>query len=730
MIFSIKRHAGISLVEVLVAVVVFAIGLLAIAALQGKLVRGGADAKARTVAANLAEQQMEQFRSFTNGTDYGNIVSLAEASAIAETVSGVNYKLWWDVDNYYFPDAGGAAIFGTNPSTGSSNFKMIRIHVDWSDGNSAAQESPIILEDIIPNAPPSDSLLAVRGAQASQPPRVLFDASLPTEPNIIRVHLDGDTVKQTSQPKAEVEGDAPNIVTRFNAVTLTSLDPDTPPSADRREEFLSINCRCTQGVGTGPALTPATWNGDQWNPGTIVDKRFGIPFTGTNNNFDQPFICDRCCRDHHDVDGLLSYDPFRSDAPVAGGDHGHFIVDSSGNLVTADEAGDEYLEACTMVRVGGVYQTAVDFNLENLLLLPIEYLETSQGVANYQAYVEQFVNDYVNQLTDAYPQQRPAVSIADPADLGTISLSSVPPPATGVEGQQLLARAIYINYMGDHVRNRIKCRLGSLDPDVSPDCDGGDPSVAGDGSDADGNSVLPLVPFEEINVTKLATWSEDAAGAGSIFVTRDPLTANNQDVYDRGRAIHCADYTPSNCNGPNCTVTARCGNNTAQVTAKIFRSNTGLLANANKIDPDDGVTTQDSIGIDFDLSQPPPTRTVLGAFAIAPQVHGVELSNISVVGDGNIFCTRPEPGNYKCLFENGADSGTVTVGNYNSVNRLGEVNDYVACPTGSISIPLPSLVTGLPPANNGTANETTTYQFTAMPNSEFQLNIQIKKNGC
>ena len=741
-----KVQAGLSLVEVLVAVIVFAIGLLAIAALQGKLVRGGADAKARTVAANLAEQRLEQFRSFTSGSAYGDIAAVAEASASTETVSGVNYKVWWDVDEYYFPAGGGAAVLGTTPS-GSSDFKMVRIHVDWTEPTGADQET--LLEDIISNSPPSGTLLTVRGTLSQPGPSVRYKSLQFTQaPQIIQVNLGDDFSRQTSRPEPEVEGEGPNIVSRFDAVTFTNQEGSDPlGTVSRREEFLNINCRCTELGATDPdvdsptqfGLTPASWNGYEWKPGERVPgKRIGAPVTG----LDQPFACDRCCRDHHDATDQPSYDPFRPIGDDAngnpfhpsglGGDHGHFMLGTdamAGQLVPADADGSEYLEACSLVRVNGVYQVTTDFNLESLVVLPIEYLESPTGLANYEAFAAKFVEDYVDQLTDAYPQQRPTL-LADlradpstaPSDLQALWNAfpdSVPPPAADDPlGQKFLARGIYINFMNDEVRARIACRQGTGAgcSDLFPEESSGE--------------VLPLVPFQEINVTRLANWGVDEAGSTSIFVTNDALTRQNAATYDRARALHCTPYAPTDGSAALVTPDLPCESNNAEVTASIQRSNTGLLVNANPIDTDDSTLLKDSIVVDFGQASPAPARSVKGTFAIAGSVQGVEVSNISVAGSAGIFCTRPEPSNYTCVFETGVDSGTVTVGNYNSVQRSGEVNNYVACPTGVILDDGTTTVTGLPPVNDGTPTETTTFSFTALPDEPYQLNIQIRKNRC
>jgi len=56
------RTRGFSLIEVMVAVVVLATGLLAMAALQGALARNSADAKARTAVMAALASRMSEIR--------------------------------------------------------------------------------------------------------------------------------------------------------------------------------------------------------------------------------------------------------------------------------------------------------------------------------------------------------------------------------------------------------------------------------------------------------------------------------------------------------------------------------------------------------------------------------------------------------------------------------------------------------------------------------------------
>lgn len=727
-----RTQSGISLVEVLVSIIVFAIGLLAIAALQGQLVRGSSDAKTRTVAASLAEQQFEQFRSFfqlgAGGGGYGDIVGRAEGDALTESLSGVDYERWWEVDEYYFPDGGGTALLGANPATGSSDFKMVRMHIAWTD--ESGQDQEVVVEDLIAAAPPSDSLMTVRGSPPPEHPIVRYKDLL-SEPEVVQFDLGDGTSRQTSRPEPEIVGEGPNILTRFDTITFSNALLDGFPVQIRREEFLSVNCRCTQDGPGGAGRTPAQWDGLQWNPGIAVTKRTGTTLAG----LDQPFICDRCCRDHHDATDEQEYDPFRPSGDDAngnpffpaglGGDHGHFNFDEdTGQLVPADANDSEYLEACTFTRVEGIFQVTSDFKLENVLVVPTDFLQTSANIQAFRDFVVLFVEEYVASLTNQYPDVTPNFDMSDPANNDASATldamwaafpDTMAPPTSGdTSGRQLLARGLYINFINDELRNRIDCRGGG-----GTDCDD---------RDADGNPVLPLVPFQEINITRLATWGVDDTGQSSIFVTQDSLTTTNEDTFNRGRVIHCASYTPTDGSG---TVAPRCDTNNTEVTARIFPSNTGLLANANAIDTDDAVFLADSITVDFDQAPPPVGIVVKGTFSLHPSVKGVELSNVSVAGSSGILCTRPEPTKYSCVFENGTTGGTIAFGNYNSVDRQGNVNNNLTCPTGVILDDGTTTVTGLAPVGDGTATETTPYSFTMMPDDEeYLLDIQINKTGC
>jgi prepilin-type N-terminal cleavage/methylation domain-containing protein len=117
------RAGGYTLLEVLIGMVIFAIGMMALVQLQGNLSKSSADSNARSVATNLAEETMEAARSFSqvtggNGVNaFNNIVTAPLLPA-----GGINYSA--RVTDYYYQPPGtvnGTGTFTTtNPATRST----------------------------------------------------------------------------------------------------------------------------------------------------------------------------------------------------------------------------------------------------------------------------------------------------------------------------------------------------------------------------------------------------------------------------------------------------------------------------------------------------------------------------------------------------------------------------------------------------------------------------------
>ena len=60
-----RADRGYTLIEVLVGMIIFALGIMALASLQGGLARNSSESNANTVANNIAEEVVEAFRTFS-----------------------------------------------------------------------------------------------------------------------------------------------------------------------------------------------------------------------------------------------------------------------------------------------------------------------------------------------------------------------------------------------------------------------------------------------------------------------------------------------------------------------------------------------------------------------------------------------------------------------------------------------------------------------------------------
>lgn len=117
-----KVQNGIGLIEVLIATVVVAIGLLAVAALQGRLMTGSGDNKTRSEALAVAERKIEDLRNSVTVTGY----QANTAGTFADSVAGTNttFTRSWTIGDV-------TGFLATAP-----NRKKISVQVSWdSDGN-------------------------------------------------------------------------------------------------------------------------------------------------------------------------------------------------------------------------------------------------------------------------------------------------------------------------------------------------------------------------------------------------------------------------------------------------------------------------------------------------------------------------------------------------------------------------------------------------------------------
>lgn len=117
----IKTQKGIGLIEVLIATVVVAVGLLAVASLQGKLMSSSGDSKTRSEARVLAERKIEELRNKVTVKTVNSVSGYNDIAAGTSTdsITGTNasFTRSWTISGADAP-----------------NRKKISVRVGW-DGN-------------------------------------------------------------------------------------------------------------------------------------------------------------------------------------------------------------------------------------------------------------------------------------------------------------------------------------------------------------------------------------------------------------------------------------------------------------------------------------------------------------------------------------------------------------------------------------------------------------------
>lgn len=146
---------GFSLIEVLIALAVLAVGFAAVAKFQATVFEYSAGAKERAIAARLAEEKIADLRYYetlavagSGMTSYRDIGTNTGGTLPSGTVtiSNVDYGRSWTVNNYYYPNTGLAPTYGVaatttapSPAPAHSPFKQATVTIQWTDQNNAAQ---------------------------------------------------------------------------------------------------------------------------------------------------------------------------------------------------------------------------------------------------------------------------------------------------------------------------------------------------------------------------------------------------------------------------------------------------------------------------------------------------------------------------------------------------------------------------------------------------------------
>ncbi len=114
---------GVTLVEIIVGMTVFAIGVLSLTHVMFLAMRANVRSKHVVVATNLAQQRMEQIISSTR---YDNITAAAFPTENYGTIEGgsTNYTKFKRI----------VAVADSTNALGASVMKEVTVRVEWQDG--------------------------------------------------------------------------------------------------------------------------------------------------------------------------------------------------------------------------------------------------------------------------------------------------------------------------------------------------------------------------------------------------------------------------------------------------------------------------------------------------------------------------------------------------------------------------------------------------------------------
>lgn len=565
----IKRSlaSGFTLLEIMIAILIVSIGLAALANLQGKLTRYSAIAKQRTLAMNLAEQQIETMHSFNTMAGTGASACTTEQSGFDDlescldgsTVSAGNmqFNLSWKIDQFVQNSDGTTEVF--NPESGvlRPDLKLATIKVEWTNGQGATQGVELV--DIIDATSIFNTGRVMARVDSNLPPRTLFNPE--DFPGVVEIAIGSDKIKGSTTPKPKIENRGNNVITTFDVVTF--LRTGTDAYLQRREEFKVANCICTMDPGLGTGRAPTWWNGTEYSLGEELSKRTG---SVSANESGQPAACEMCCKDHHDSSNAsVKYDVFR--APYSGesesiditGDHAHYSIDN-GTKVLAQE-GDDYLEVCRFIRKDGFFEVTTDLALENLDLVkesfPVNYNDS------YSTSVIDFVTDFSSLISlPGYPSTRPGGNYSSSAPGVMLNNAGMIVPA--------MSRGIYVDYMTDDLVKKIQCLQDNGNGSYSDFC-----NVLKD------PTWLEILPFFDVDLTSLSNWNR---GSTAITVSNSPISDIESSRFSRGVIETAQDHF----------------NVDTIVTAGIERSNSGLT-DTNPIDPDDELEDSDDLPVSVNI---------------------------------------------------------------------------------------------------------------------------------
>lgn len=548
---SSKRAAGFSLLEVLVAVVLLATGLLALAALQGSLARNSAEAKVRSRIVALMAAEMDNVRS----SAYVNVATNATVTAddpdcdapandveLAACDVGLGYvEMTRTVTGFGSNASDDAFVEGAVPAGNTdAEFRNVVIDVKWDDvhGVRHTLNSRTVVSEL---ALDSNSPIVDEDTANHVPPKAVVRQANPVTAGMIPIALGNGDSTAASNPTPELVGKNQNqtlVGTRFNVLTYTPSG--SLAIIQQRIENEIIKCTCEYGAG-GTNLGeiyrtsqwPAIWTGSRYDVHVPDPADKSAPgkvwSSGPKAGVTQSPLCQECCRDHHD-DFANTTDP-RFDPESTASAYGKFN-DTNGTLGAVAPGSGTYVDSCRIIRVDGLWRVASDMYNRNLALLETETissvqaktgLPTTSATNKYTTYVKDYLQQYDGTSASAptnaqsmFDDDARQLNLPEEVVIGAVSNS---------DSRYLHARGLYVDHLETLAREALTDALASRR--ANGQCLVGGTDLA--------DCVLPYLPFTTVNLTEIAKWN--ASSTATLNVNNDGELATEPTQPKGGRTL-------------------------------------------------------------------------------------------------------------------------------------------------------------------------------------------------
>jgi len=491
---------GFSLIEIMLAVLILSIGILAVSKLQGSLLKSGSDSNERSVAASLVQRKADDLRRFIHITTSESTVADTWSGGITSplsiaykhietnkggliaasdiTIANTVYSLAWSVKDYYYASTDSQA--STTPSAAAyPSFKMAHITAKWDSASST--NNVVSFDTIIEAYDPVSTSLDASSTIGGTGPVIPYDPQ--QQPDVVPITLNVDgTKKETTKPLPDLSKKGYSTLVKFETVSYSS-SLDTV----KREEFQTLVCRCSGSTTEDTQIYGlTTWDNSSEK---IVDITTTRHVSISKRSVDdgggesQNPLCFTCCEDGNEV------------------------------------AGSNF-KVCRTKRIDGILRMFDPWKMIAFNVIPATYFNDSSGKAGMTTTVQQANIDLYSTYTASLVRNVLTANTNPSAFSNYTTVDNTFKTAAGLfvngiidhtsfdqnTGQTIQARAIYLDYPPTGIYSIIENQSTSFTVATVP---------------------LDRIPFYEVNMTELAGWVPDPGNTTSTFVT--PYTSQHTD---------------------------------------------------------------------------------------------------------------------------------------------------------------------------------------------------------